>query len=110
MSGLPLTQPDFALLGDLINETAMGAALKARLLALLVLLFCFLLYRRKSRPAFIASTLASALALPTLACRGHGTARDGLPRWLAMVAGWNGRTSVRAQLGQSVSVLGGDGI
>ena len=68
MSGLPLTQPDFALLGDLINETAMGAALKARLVALLVLLFCVLLYRRQSRPAFIASTLAGALALITAVC------------------------------------------
>ena len=62
MSGLPLTQPDFALLGDLINETAMGAALKARLVALLVLLFCVLLYRRQSRPAWVGA-LAAFLAL-----------------------------------------------
>ncbi|MDH2149294.1 copper resistance protein CopD, partial [Sphingobium yanoikuyae] len=86
MSGLPLTQPDFALLGDLINETAMGAALKARLVALLVLLFCVLLYRRQSRPAFIASTLAGALALATLAWSGHGAAGEGYPGWLQLVA------------------------
>src|SRR3546814_1442484 len=38
MTGLPLTQPDLSMVAELFNGTSMGTALKARLVALLVLL------------------------------------------------------------------------
>ena len=63
MTGLPLAQPDLSMVAELFNGTSMGTALKARLVALLVLLLCIPFYRRQSRPAFIASTLAGAVAL-----------------------------------------------
>ena len=86
MTGLPLTQPDLSMVADLINGTSMGTALKARLVALLVLLLCIPFYRRQSRPAFIASTLAGAVALATLAWSGHGAAGEGEAGWLQLGA------------------------
>ena len=86
MTGLPLTQPDLSMVADLINGTSMGTALKARLVALLVLLLCIPFYRRQSRPVFIASTLAGAVALATLAWSGHGAAGEGEAGWLQLGA------------------------
>ena len=86
MTGLPLTQPDLSMVAELFNGTSMGTALKARLVALLVLLLSIPFYRRQSRPAFIASTLAGAVALATLAWSGHGAAGEGEAGWLQLGA------------------------
>ncbi len=86
MTGLPLAQPDLSMVAELFNGTSMGTALKARLVALLVLLLSIPFYRRQSRPAFIASTLAGAVALATLAWSGHGAAGEGEAGWLQLGA------------------------
>ncbi|MBS88167.1 MULTISPECIES: copper homeostasis membrane protein CopD [Sphingomonadales] len=85
MTGLPLTRPDVSILGDLLNETALGLALKARIAALLILLLCALLCSRAPRVAAAASTLAGACALATLAWGGHGGAGEGGIGWLQLV-------------------------
>src|SRR3546814_14556592 len=77
MTGLPLTRPDVSILGDLLNETALGLALKARIAALLILLLCALLCSRAPRVAAPASTLAGAFPHAPLAWGGPGGPRDG---------------------------------
>ena len=52
MTGLPLTQPDLSMVAELFNGTSMGTALKARLVALLVLLLSIPFYRRRTAAAW----------------------------------------------------------
>lgn len=81
MTGLPLTRPDLQLVSDLLNDTALGTALKVRLAALVILLPCAALYGRKPRVCVMTSTLAGAIALGTLAWSGHGAAGEGSAGW-----------------------------
>ncbi|MFC0203280.1 copper resistance protein CopD [Sphingobium sp. GW456-12-10-14-TSB1] len=86
MTGLPITRPDVSILGDLLNETALGLALKTRVAALLILLLCALFYGRAPRAAAAASTLVGACALATLAWSGHAAAGEGGIGWLQLAA------------------------
>ncbi|MDF0544152.1 copper homeostasis membrane protein CopD [Sphingobium sp. H39-3-25] len=84
MAGVPFTHPDMPILGDLLDETALGLALKIRGLALLVLLIGAALQRRLPRGGMVVATLAGAVALATLAWSGHGAAGEGEAGWLQL--------------------------
>ncbi|EQB04109.1 copper homeostasis membrane protein CopD [Sphingobium baderi] len=84
MAGVPFTQPDMSILGDLLDETALGLALKIRMLALLFVLFGAALLNRSPRGATLGATVAGAVALATLAWSGHGAAGEGAAGWLQL--------------------------
>lgn len=86
MAGVPLTQPDVSILGDLLVTTALGLALKIRILALLFLLIAAALLSRLPRGATMVATIAGAVALATLAWSGHGAAGEGSAGWLQLAA------------------------
>lgn len=86
MAGVPLFQPDFSILSDLLDATALGLALKVRLAALLTILLCAAIRRPMPRTAAAISTLAGACALATLAWGGHGAAGEGQSGWLQLAA------------------------
>jgi putative copper resistance protein D len=98
MTGLPLTQPDLSMVAELFNGTSMGTALKARLVALLVLLLSIPFYRRQSRPAFIASTLAGAVT--SRPSPGAGMARPAKARRAGCNWGRSHPSARRGRLGR----------
>lgn len=86
MAGVPLTQPDVSILSDLLGGTALGLALKIRILALLVLLIGGALQGRLPRGATVVATIAGTVALATLVWSGHGAAGEGDAGWLQLAA------------------------
>lgn len=86
MAGIPLSQPDFSILSDLLDATALGLALKVRLAALLAILLCAAISHPVPRTAATISALAGACALATLAWGGHGAAGEGSAGWLQLGA------------------------
>ncbi|QJU58271.1 copper homeostasis membrane protein CopD [Sphingomonas sp. AP4-R1] len=86
MAGVPLTRADMSILSDLLGTTALGLALKIRVLAHLVVLIGSALLGRWPRAATVVATLAGAVALATLAWGGHGAAGEGNAGWLQLAA------------------------
>lgn len=86
MAGVPLTQPDFSILKDLLETTALGLALKVRIAALLALLLGLALRHAMPRMTVTVSALAGGCALATLAWSGHGAAGEGQAGWLQLAA------------------------
>ena len=85
MFGMPVTGIGREQLAVLIDETALGAAWRARMTALALALVAGLWGRRRMgvRPA-LAVAAPAAVALGSLAWNGHGAAGEGAAGWLRL--------------------------
>ena len=85
MAGMPLAEVDRATVQSLLDETALGLALKVRLAALLavIIMAAAALWRLSSSAVQI---LVSGVALATLAWSGHGAATEGTAGWAHLAA------------------------
>ena len=84
MMGTPPWPIDGQAVGMLLSDSAMGAAWKARMAALLVAGLAAVAAGRGAWLGVVA--IAAGIALATLAWTGHGTMGEGTPGWAHLVA------------------------
>lgn len=86
MTGMPLAEVDRATVQSLLDETALGLALKVRLAALVAAIILALAASLWRLSSSTAQALVSGVALATLAWSGHGAATDGTVGWVHLAA------------------------
>lgn len=86
MAGIPFAEVDQSTVQSLLDETALGLAFKVRLAALLAVIVMVVAASLWRLSSSAVQTLASGVALATLAWSGHGAATDGAVGWVHLAA------------------------
>lgn len=86
MAGSTVGQIDAATFKSLLNDTALGLALKVRLVALATLSVLMIAALREKVASWWIVASLGAIALGTVAWSGHGAATDGPQGWIHLAA------------------------
>jgi len=86
MAGTPWPEMDLDAVSAILTQTALGMAIIVRLGALLIVALTCLTLKSRPRSFMATTTLASGVALATLAWSGHGAASEGTGGWVHLFA------------------------